>query len=87
MTVYENIAFGLRRRKVPKHEIDRIVQETAEILEITELLKRKPKQLSGGQRQRVAIDAQSYAIRKRSSWMSRCQTSMQSSATRCVLKL
>ena len=55
MTVYENIAFGLRRRKVPKHEIDRIVQETAEILEITELLKRKPKQLSGGQRQRVAI--------------------------------
>jgi multiple sugar transport system ATP-binding protein len=55
MTVYENIAFGLRRRKVPKHEIDRIVQETAEILEITDLLKRKPKQLSGGQRQRVAI--------------------------------
>jgi multiple sugar transport system ATP-binding protein len=55
MTVYENIAFGLRRRKVPKHEIDRIVNETAEILEITELLKRKPKQLSGGQRQRVAI--------------------------------
>ena len=55
MTVYENIAFGLRRRKVPKHEIDKIVQKTAEILEITELLKRKPKQLSGGQRQRVAI--------------------------------
>lgn len=55
MTVYENIAFGLRRRKVPKNEIDVIVKETAEILEITELLKRKPKQLSGGQRQRVAI--------------------------------
>ena len=55
MTVYENIAFGLRRRKVPKHEIDAKVQEAAEILEITELLKRKPKQLSGGQRQRVAI--------------------------------
>jgi multiple sugar transport system ATP-binding protein len=55
MTVYENIAFGLRRRKEPKHVIDAKVHEAAEILEITELLKRKPKQLSGGQRQRVAI--------------------------------
>ncbi len=55
MTVYENMAFGLKLRKVPKDEIDRKVKEAAEILEITELLDRKPKALSGGQRQRVAI--------------------------------
>jgi len=55
MTVYDNIAFGLRMRKTPRKEIDRKVREAAEILEITRQLKRKPKQLSGGQRQRVAI--------------------------------
>ncbi|MCI9468686.1 MAG: sn-glycerol-3-phosphate ABC transporter ATP-binding protein UgpC [Oscillospiraceae bacterium] len=55
MTVYDNIAFGLKRRKVPKNEIDQKVQEVAEILQISELLQRKPKALSGGQRQRVAI--------------------------------
>ena len=55
MTVYDNIAFGLKLRKVPKEEIDRQVRQAAEILDITELLKRKPKALSGGQRQRVAI--------------------------------
>lgn len=55
MTVYDNIAFGLKRRKVPKNEIDVKVQEVAEILQISELLQRKPKALSGGQRQRVAI--------------------------------
>ena len=55
MTVYDNIAFGLRMRKVPRREIDRKVREAAEILEIADELKRKPKQLSGGQRQRVAI--------------------------------
>ena len=55
MTVYDNMAFGLKLRKVPKAEIDRKVKEAAEILEITELLDRKPKALSGGQRQRVAI--------------------------------
>lgn len=55
MTVYDNIAFGLKRRKVPKKEIDVKVQEVAEILQISELLQRKPKALSGGQRQRVAI--------------------------------
>lgn len=55
MTVYDNIAFGLKRRKVPKNEIDQKVQEVADILQISELLKRKPKALSGGQRQRVAI--------------------------------
>ena len=55
MTVYENMAFALKLRKVPKREIDRKVREAAEILGITEYLQRKPKALSGGQRQRVAI--------------------------------
>jgi len=55
MTVYENIAFGLRLRKVPKHEIDLSVKRAARVLEIEQYLDRKPKQLSGGQRQRVAL--------------------------------
>ena len=55
MTVYENMAFSLKTKKVPNEEIDRIVRESAEILDITDLLDRKPKALSGGQRQRVAI--------------------------------
>ena len=55
MTVYENIAFGLKMRKVDKNIIDTKVREAAEILNLTELLERKPKQLSGGQRQRVAL--------------------------------
>ncbi len=55
MTVYDNIAYGLKLRKLPKKIIDQKVREAAEILDITELLKRKPKALSGGQRQRVAI--------------------------------
>lgn len=55
MTVYENMAFGLRLRKYPKVEIDRRVKETAEILGIKRYLTRKPRQLSGGERQRVAL--------------------------------
>ena len=55
MTVYDNMAFGLKLRHTPKEEIDRRVKEAAEILEISELLSRKPKALSGGQRQRVAL--------------------------------
>ena len=55
MTVYENMAFGLKLRHVPKDEIDQRVKAAAEILEISELLSRKPKALSGGQRQRVAL--------------------------------
>ena len=55
MTVYENMAFALKLRKVPKNEIDKKVREAAEILDITQYLERKPKALSGGQRQRVAI--------------------------------
>ena len=55
MTVYDNMAFGLKMAKVPKDEIDKRVKEAAEKLEITQLLDRKPKEMSGGQRQRVAV--------------------------------
>ena len=55
MTVFENMAFGLKLRKTPKDEIKRRVQEAARILDIEHLLERKPKALSGGQRQRVAL--------------------------------
>ena len=55
MTVYENMAFSLKLKKLPKAEIDKKVREAAEILDITALLDRKPKALSGGQRQRVAL--------------------------------
>lgn len=55
LSVYDNLAFGLKLRKTPKVEIIRRVNEAAEILGITDLLQRKPRQLSGGQRQRVAV--------------------------------
>jgi multiple sugar transport system ATP-binding protein len=55
MTVYDNLAFGLRNQRVPRSDIDRRVRRAAEILDLDPLIKRKPKQLSGGQRQRVAL--------------------------------
>jgi multiple sugar transport system ATP-binding protein len=55
MTVYDNLAFGLRNKKVPKDEIERRVKEAGKILDLANMLERKPKQLSGGQRQRVAL--------------------------------
>ena len=55
MTVYDNMAFGLKLRKVPKDQIDKMVREAAKILDLEPLLDRKPKALSGGQRQRVAM--------------------------------
>jgi len=55
MTVYDNLAFGLRNQKVPRKDIDRRVRKAAQILDLDPLIKRKPKQLSGGQRQRVAL--------------------------------
>ena len=55
MTVYDNMSFGLKLRKVPKAEIDKLVHSAAKILGIEQLLDRKPKALSGGQRQRVAM--------------------------------
>src|SRR5689334_20450502 len=57
MTVYRNMAFSLQLRGMPKPEIERRVREAAEILGLTDLLKRKPRALSGGQRQRVAVGA------------------------------
>ncbi len=55
MTVYDNIAFGLRSQRMPKDEIDKRVMEAAEMLVLTDKLKKKPKNLSGGERQRVAV--------------------------------
>jgi len=55
MTVYNNLAYGLKNRRFPKAEIDRRVREAAQMLEIDKFLERKPRQLSGGQRQRVAM--------------------------------
>src|SRR5574340_658234 len=55
LSVFDNMAFGLKLRKVPKDEIKRRVNEAADVLGITDLLGRKPRQLSGGQRQRVAV--------------------------------
>ena len=55
MTVRDNLAFGLKLRKIEKGEIERRVNEAAAILDLTKLLSRKPKELSGGQRQRVAL--------------------------------
>lgn len=55
MSVYDNMAFALKLRKVPKEEIDTKIKEAAKILDIESLLDRKPKALSGGQRQRVAL--------------------------------
>ena len=55
LSVYENIAFGLRVKKVPKDEIERRVHDAARVLDLEPFLKRKPRALSGGQRQRVAM--------------------------------
>jgi multiple sugar transport system ATP-binding protein len=55
MTVYNNMAFGLKLRKIPKNEIEKRVNEAADILGLKDLLNRKPKELSGGQKQRVAV--------------------------------
>ena len=55
LSIYDNMAFGLKLRKTPKEEIKRRVSEAAEVLGIQDLLQRKPRQLSGGQRQRVAV--------------------------------
>ena len=82
MTVYDNMAFGLKLRKTPKAEIEAKVKEAARILEIEHLLDRKPKALSGGQRQRVAM---SVNLRY-SSWMNLSPTWMRNSVSRCVLR-
>ncbi len=81
MTVFDNMAFGLKLRKTPKDEIKRRVEEAARILDIAHLLDRKPKALSGGQRQRVALGR---ASRRSSCSTSRCPTWMLSCVRRCV---
>ena len=78
MTVFENMAFGLKLRKVPKDEIARKVEEAARILDLTHLLDRKPKAMSGGQRWVV----QSCVSPRYSSSTSRCPTWTQSSVHR-----
>jgi multiple sugar transport system ATP-binding protein len=80
MNVYDNLAFGLKLRKIDKKEIDRRVKEAAETIQLTTLLQRKPKELSGGQRQRSA--GPSSASPPSSSWTSRCPTSTPSCASR-----
>ena len=85
MSVYENMAFALKLRKMSKQEIGRRVQDAAEIPWLTEFLQRKPKALSGGQRQRVAMGrAIVREPRGPSSWTSRSPTSTRSSGCRCV---
>ena len=83
MTVYENMAFGLTLRKFPKEQIQQRVKEAAEILNIGELLGRKPKALSGGQRQRVAVGRAIVRNPKSSSSTSRFPIWMPSCGCRC----
>src|SRR5438876_8394000 len=82
MTVYDNMAFGLKLRHIPAQEIKKRVENAADILGLQKLLQRKPKELSGGQRQRVARVAHSCALLRCSCWMSRSRTWMPSCACR-----
>ena len=82
MSVYKNLAYGLRQRRTPRAEIDARVRETAVLLDIDELLDRKPGQLSGGQRQRVAMGRALVRRPRRSCSTSRCPTSTRSCAPR-----
>ncbi len=90
MTVFDNMAFGLKLRKTPKDEIKRRVEEAARILDISHLLERKPKALSGGQRQRVALgraivrEPKAFVSLRYSFSTSRSQTWTLSSVRRCV---
>ena len=84
MTVYDNMAFGLKLRKVPKDQIDKQVKEAAKILDLEKLLDRKPKALSGVRDSVLLWDVQSYVILKYSLWTSLCQTWMQNFVYRCV---
>jgi len=86
MSVYDNMAFSLKLRHVPKGEIERRVRAAAETLGLSELLKRKPRQLSGGQRQRVAMGGRSFASHGHSSWTSPSRTSTPSCGCRCAAR-
>jgi multiple sugar transport system ATP-binding protein len=85
MSVYDNMAFGLKLRKTPKTEIKRRVHEAAEILNITDLLDRKPRQLSGGQRV-WPLDGPSSASLRSSSSTSRSRTWTPNSGCRRALR-
>ncbi len=83
MSVFDNMAFGLKLQKVPRPEIGQRVHEAARILGLDELLNRKPAALSGGQRQRVAMGRAIVRHPRPSSWTSRCRTSTPSFGCRC----
>ena len=87
MTVYDNMAFGLKLRKYSKEDIDKRVNEAAEILGLKEFLQRKPADLSGGQRQRVAMGRAIVRDAKVSLWMSLCLTWMLSCVFLCGRRL
>ena len=84
MTVYDNLAFGLRNRRLGEDHIKRQIDHAVEILGIGTLLQRKPKQLSGGQQQRVALAAAWCAIRQSSCSTSRFRISMPSCGRGCA---
>ena len=84
MTVYDNMAFGLKLRKVPKDEIDKMVREAAKILDLEALLDRKPKHYQVDKDSVLLWDVLSYVILRYSLWMSLYQTWMQNFVYRCV---
>ena len=84
MTVYDNMAFGLKLRKVPKDQIDKAVREAARILDLEKLLDRKPKALSGVRDSVLLWDVLSYVILRYSLWMSLFPTWMLNFVYRCV---
>ena len=86
MSVYDNMAFGLKLKKTPKDEIDKKVREAAEILDITQYLERKPKALSGGQRQRVAI-ARAIALEPEIIVMDEATSALDVSVQKTVIEL
>ena len=84
MTVYDNMAFGLKLRKVPKPEIDKMVREAAKILDLEPLLDRKPKLFQVDRDSVLLWDVQSFVIRRYSLWMNHFPTWMLNFVDRCV---
>ena len=85
MTVYDNMAFGLKLRKVPKDQIDKMVREAAKILDLEPLLDRKPKALSGGQRQRVEFSRLHQRLGTTIIYVTHDQTEAMTLGTRIVV--
>jgi len=84
MTVYDNMAFGLKLRKVPKDQIDKMVREAAKILDLEPLLDRKQKLFPVDRDSVLLWDVRSFVIQRYSLWTSLFQTWMQNSVDRCV---